>query len=139
MGTLASCPTRHRTRAVNNSAGKKRVTLDDLGNVGEFIGGIGVAISLLYLAVQITQSRRIEQLNAIQTVGEVMTKVMDQLSNDSELYRILSIARDTGEELTDDDRELQRSPRRLSGDPALPQAAVPNSGSIPTQRVTPER
>ena len=32
--------------------------LDDLGNVGEFLGSIAVVVSLLYLAVQIRQNTR---------------------------------------------------------------------------------
>ena len=31
---------------------------DDLGNIGEFVGSMGVVISLVYLAVQIRQNTR---------------------------------------------------------------------------------
>ena len=34
------------------------MTLADLGNLGEFVGAIGVVVSLLYLAVQIRQNTR---------------------------------------------------------------------------------
>jgi hypothetical protein len=34
------------------------MTLEDLGNLGEFVGAIGVVTSLLYLAVQIRQNTR---------------------------------------------------------------------------------
>ena len=34
------------------------MTLEDLGNIGEFVGAIGVVTSLLYLAVQIRQNTR---------------------------------------------------------------------------------
>jgi len=32
------------------------MTLDDLGNLSEFIGAIAVVISLIYLAIQIRQN-----------------------------------------------------------------------------------
>ena len=32
------------------------MTLEDLGNIGEFVGAIGVVVSLLYLAIQIRRS-----------------------------------------------------------------------------------
>jgi hypothetical protein len=34
------------------------MTLEDLGNIGDFLGGIGVIITLLYLAIQIRQNTR---------------------------------------------------------------------------------
>ena len=32
--------------------------VEDLGNVGDFIGGIGVVVTLAYLALQIRQNNR---------------------------------------------------------------------------------
>jgi hypothetical protein len=32
------------------------LTLQDLGNLGEFVGAVAVVVSLVYLAVQIRQS-----------------------------------------------------------------------------------
>jgi hypothetical protein len=38
------------------------VSLEDLGNIGEFVGAIGVVLSLVYLAIQIRQNtRQLEQ------------------------------------------------------------------------------
>ncbi|MBW2725788.1 MAG: hypothetical protein JRE71_15510 [Deltaproteobacteria bacterium] len=34
------------------------MTLQDLGNIGEFVGAIGVVTSLVYLALQIRQQSR---------------------------------------------------------------------------------
>ena len=36
------------------------MTLEDLGNLGEFVGAIGVVVSLVYLALQIRQNTRHE-------------------------------------------------------------------------------
>ena len=34
------------------------MTLEDLGNIGDFLGGIGVVVTLLYLCIQIRQNTR---------------------------------------------------------------------------------
>jgi hypothetical protein len=81
------------------------VTLEDLGNIGEIVGGVGVVVSLLYLATQIRQSSRIARLNAHQSIGESMSDLLAKLGSDHELRRIWQTARDTQEELSDDDRE----------------------------------
>ena len=36
-----------------------KVNLEDLGNVGDFLGGIGVVITLLYLAIQIRRNNQL--------------------------------------------------------------------------------
>ena len=35
------------------------MTLQDLGNVSQFIGGIAIVISLIYLAIQVRQNTRV--------------------------------------------------------------------------------
>jgi len=45
--------------------------LDTLGNIGDFVGGIGVVVTLLYLAVQIRASR-------LQTLAEDTTMAVDR-------------------------------------------------------------
>jgi hypothetical protein len=81
------------------------VTLQDLGAIGDFVGGIGVIVSLLYLARQIRESSRIERLNATYSVSQAVWSAFDRLDSDPELLRVFAAARDTGEKLTEDDRE----------------------------------
>jgi len=81
------------------------VTLQDLGAVGSFIGGIGVIVSLLYLARQIRDSSRIERLNARYAVSQAMSRALNRLDDDPELYRVWVAARRRGDELTEEDRE----------------------------------
>jgi hypothetical protein len=81
------------------------VTFQDLGGLGEFVGGIGVIVSLLYLAAQIRQSSRIERLNARLAVSQYMSDALDRF-DDPELQRVWTAALDSGEEPTDEDREL---------------------------------
>ncbi len=40
------------------------MTLQDLGNIGEFVGALGVVASLIYLALQIRQNTRQLRNNA---------------------------------------------------------------------------
>jgi hypothetical protein len=47
------------------------VTLQDLGNIGEFVGAIGVVASLLYLALQIRQNSRQISENTNSILGSV--------------------------------------------------------------------
>jgi len=49
------------------------MTLDDLGNIGDFIGGLAVIATLLYLAVQIRQNTKILRTSAEQTADPVAT------------------------------------------------------------------
>jgi hypothetical protein len=45
------------------------VTLEDLGNLGDFIGGLAVIVTLFYLAVQIRQNTRM-----LRSAGEQTTR-----------------------------------------------------------------
>jgi len=81
------------------------VTFQELGGIGEFIGGIGVIVSLLYLARQIRDSSRIERLNARHSVSQSLSNALSRLDDDPELHRIWLAVRDRGEELNDEDRE----------------------------------
>jgi hypothetical protein len=42
--------------------------LDNLGNIGDFIGGIGVVVTLIYLVTQIRQNTRALRLSSIQQI-----------------------------------------------------------------------
>ncbi len=81
------------------------MTFQELGAIGEFVGGIGVIVSLIYLALQIRQTSRIERLNARQAVSQSMSRVLDMIDNDADLQRIWSTAIETGDEPTGEDRE----------------------------------
>jgi hypothetical protein len=47
------------------------VTLEDLGNLGDFIGGLAVIATLLYLAVQIRQNTKILRTSAEQSADPI--------------------------------------------------------------------
>lgn len=81
------------------------MTLDDLGNIGELVGGLAVVISLLYLAVQIKHSSQISRFEAHRVLSNDMTSVFGNIAADPELYRIWSVMTNHPERATDDQRE----------------------------------
>ena len=68
------------------------MTLEDLGNLGEFIGAIGVVVTLVYLALQIrqntahlSQNTRAVQLSALEANSESGNRVRELLIMDPKL------------------------------------------------------
>jgi hypothetical protein len=62
--------------------------LEDLGNLGEFVGSLAVVASFIYLAIQVRQNTRAVRNSTIHEVGRDLSGGMDQLNLDSELNRI---------------------------------------------------
>ena len=62
--------------------------LDALGNVGDFLGGIGVVVTLLYLAAQIRQNTRPSRTESYQAVATSMSELTFQLWMNPEASRI---------------------------------------------------
>ncbi len=89
------------------------MTLEDLGNVGEFLGGIGVVVSLLYLAVQIRHSSRVAALTAGHSISLGFTEFLERLVLDPELYSLWTRAIESPESL--DEAERGRSGRLMIG------------------------
>jgi len=55
---------------------------------GEFIGGIAVVVSLVYLASQIRQNSKLLQVSATSTTAQITMSQMEMLCEDSEVCRI---------------------------------------------------
>ena len=64
------------------------MTLEDLGNLGEFLGALAVVASFIYLAIQVRQSTRAVRNSTVHEVGRDVAAGMDQLNLDPELNRI---------------------------------------------------
>lgn len=62
--------------------------IETLGNIGDLLGGIGVIITLLYLANQIRQNTCSMRASAFQTSQRDIADKLDSLSSDPELIRI---------------------------------------------------
>ena len=64
------------------------MTLQDLGNLGEFIGAIAVVISLVYLAAQIRQNTRALHGSSYAQSAEQLWLVNLAIAQDRDLARI---------------------------------------------------
>jgi hypothetical protein len=71
------------------------MTLEDLGNLGDFIGGIAVVVTLIYLAVQVTQNNRLLRANTASVraasttaINELLIGVNERLVEDPSLADI---------------------------------------------------
>ena len=64
--------------------------LEDLGNIGEFVGAIGVVVTLGYLAVQIRRNTISVRASTFQECVRDIATLSDLLATDAELARIWS-------------------------------------------------
>ncbi len=87
--------------------------LDALGNVGDFIGGIGVVITLAYLAVQIRHNSRVAALAAGHSISIGFTEFLERITLDPELYSIWNRAFNSPDSL--DEVERDRFDRLMVG------------------------
>lgn len=65
------------------------MSLEDLGNIGEAIGGIAVIITIVYLAIQIRQNTRAVRAAAFQQVVDSFAEFSAFLSRDRDLVEIV--------------------------------------------------
>jgi len=80
------------------------MTLQDLGNLGEFVGAIGVIVTLAYLAVQIRQSSLSTRANIRQAIAGQQIAYINGRGTDPALrtgFRKMA----NGEELTPDEQQ----------------------------------
>ena len=61
------------------------VSLEDLGNLGDFIGGIAVVASLIYLAFQIRRNTLAIQASTIESASQASAEIMELMTRDAEL------------------------------------------------------
>lgn len=65
------------------------MTLEDLGNIGEFIAAIGVIVSLIYLATQIRQNTRAVRSSASHAITDSRVDFLKSVSDNPDVGRIL--------------------------------------------------
>jgi hypothetical protein len=59
--------------------------LDSLGNIGEFVSGIAVVVSLLYLATQVRQHSRTVRSAALSSISASISEFLDHVARDPNL------------------------------------------------------
>ena len=74
-------------------------TLEDLGNIGEFVGGIGVVVTLIYLAIQIRQNTAAVRTAAGMDTARQVAAWVDRMVVDPELGRLYNLAAEDPESL----------------------------------------
>lgn len=62
--------------------------LENLGNLGDFIGGIAVVVTLVYLAFQIRHNTTSVEAAAVQSASQAFADVVESFARDPELTRI---------------------------------------------------
>ena len=80
------------------------MSLQDLGNIGEFLGGLAVLVSLVYVAFQIRQNTTSVRAAASASVAESLARVTETLSVEPELGRIWTQGQNDYDSLDDDAR-----------------------------------
>lgn len=81
-----------------------QVTIQELGAIGEMVGGIAVVVSLLYLAIQIRQNTRAIRSSSFHGVTDSFNQINNLLAHDEALARIFRIGLEDLEALSDDER-----------------------------------
>ena len=79
--------------------------LDALGNLGDFIGGIAVVLTLAYLAVQIRHSSKVAALAAGHSITSGLNGFLERIALDSELHSLWSRAIESPESLDEAERD----------------------------------
>ncbi len=80
------------------------MTLQDLGNIGEFVGAIVVIVSLFYLAFQIRQNTRTVRTSTYQSVFDASNRVPELILAHPHLERIYRLGRKDLSQLADEER-----------------------------------
>ena len=79
------------------------MNLNDLANLGQVVGAIGVMITLLYLAIQIRGNTKVVSAQARQAISEFVLRISIFRAEHADRFAKL----ESGAELTDGDRQFQ--------------------------------
>jgi len=76
------------------------MTLEALGNLGEFVGSIAVLVSLIYLGIQVKKSTETERTSTYQSIVSDFGRMNQSLASDPELLFLYVKALEEYESLT---------------------------------------
>ena len=79
------------------------MTLQQMAQIGEFLGGLSVLLTLIYLAIQIRGNTKAVRSAGAQQTHDSMIQGYRQLAGDRELNRVFRIGTDNIDSLTNDD------------------------------------
>ncbi len=94
--------------------------LTQLANLGEFIGGVAVLVTLIYLAYQLRQNNRSDRVSTLCAMSEASASLSDMIASDPELSRIIGAGMQSPRDLAPEDRErfhflMMGMARRMEG------------------------
>lgn len=78
--------------------------LEALGNIGDFLGGIGVLVTLLYLANQIKNNSKSVSNAAAESVLQSMTASLQTAASNPQISRVIALGQSDVDQLTDDEK-----------------------------------
>jgi hypothetical protein len=84
------------------------MTLQDLGDLGDLIGGIAVVVTLIYLAVQVRQNTALITAQTVQASVDATQRVLLFRAENAPLRAVIRKARNN-QDLTADDTEVLAS------------------------------
>ena len=64
------------------------MTFEALGNIGDFVGGIGVFVTLVYLAIQIKGNTRAQQSSTLQALQSDANRLTMQIASNPQLAEV---------------------------------------------------
>ena len=78
--------------------------LTQLANLGEFIGGVAVLVTLIYLAVQVRQNSRDVRAGNFHRITDSFNALNIGVASNNEVARIYRVGLDSSDSLTEDER-----------------------------------
>jgi hypothetical protein len=75
------------------------MTIEQMGSIGEVIGGIAVVVTLIYLAIQMRQNTQMMRAAAHHSVNELGVHINLALGTDPEASRIIQLGSENYKEL----------------------------------------
>ena len=79
------------------------MNLQELSQIGEFLGGLSVLLTLVYLAVQIRGNTKVVRSTGAQQTHDTMIQLYGQLAGDAKLNRIFRNGTQNLDSLTEDE------------------------------------
>ncbi|MBW2493425.1 MAG: hypothetical protein JRE43_01640 [Deltaproteobacteria bacterium] len=79
------------------------MTLDQLGNLGEFISGLAVVVTLVYLAIQIRHNTRAVRSSMHHAMIDSTLRIAESLSDNADVARIVLRADEDYDNLTQEE------------------------------------
>jgi hypothetical protein len=87
----------------SNGAYSPRSGLEALGNIGDFLGGVGVLVTL-HLASQIRQNSHTGRNAAAESVLQTMISALQTASSSPQISRVIAVGQTNIEDLSEDER-----------------------------------